>query len=163
MNEHAFRRISIALALVLAATAHLAAAEVRSATMQVSVRVVANCQISVTDLAFGSYDPLLENASKPLDGTADVAVLCTKDLRATVLMMNDGSSTRFLRSGDLTLSYGLFSDPARSRTWGGGTDGVQIVGTGSVPQKVMVYGRVPPSQVVPGGWYTDAVTAVVDF
>ena len=148
------------LAALLAPRPAVAASE--SAHLQVSVQVVPNCRILVTELAFGAYDPLLVHITQPLDGTADMSVLCTKALRATVVF-NENPSDRLMRSADGTLSYGLFSDAGRTRAWGTGADGVQITGTGSTPNRLTVYGRVPGSQVVPAGWYTDAVTATVDF
>ena len=148
------------LAALLATRPAAAASE--SVQLQVSVQVVPNCRILVTDLAFGAYDPLMQHAAQPLDGTADMSVLCTKALRASVLF-NNGSNARSMRSVDGSLSYALFSDASRTKTWGMGADAVQVIGTGSTPNRLTVYGRVPGAQVVPAGWYTDAVTATVDF
>jgi spore coat protein U-like protein len=149
------------LMALLATRPALAASD--SAQIQVSVQVVPNCRILVTELAFGSYDPLLQHATQPLDGTADLTVLCTKQLRASVLFNNTGTNARTMRSVDGTLTYSLFSDASRTKNWGTGSDAVQVIGTGSTPNRLTVYGRVPGSQIVAAGWYTDAVTATVDF
>ncbi|HUP45033.1 MAG TPA: spore coat U domain-containing protein [Thermoanaerobaculia bacterium] len=141
-----------------------AGAATDSARMQVSVSVIPNCRIAVTDLAFGAYDPLVEHATTNLDGTAQVRVVCTKNERASILMEENGSSIRTLRSGDSLLSYGIFSDPARTQTWGAGANAVQVTfDQGSTPQELTVFGRIPGGQVVPAGSYMDAVTATVDF
>jgi spore coat protein U-like protein len=154
---------SIVIVAAVLLTARTASAASDSARIQVSVQVIPNCKILISDLAFGAYDPLLENSSRALDGTANLSVLCTKELRANVLMTDGSGQERIMRNGADQLTYVLFSDPARTRTWGSGADAVQIVGTGSTPQELKIFGRVPPGQVVPSGWYTDAVTATVDF
>jgi spore coat protein U-like protein len=156
------RSIVAALAGLLLATA--ASGETNSALMQVSVEVVPNCRIAVTDLAFGDYDPLERHASTNLDGTARVRVVCTKNERATILMEQNGSEQRALRHGQSLLAYGIFSDPARTKIWGGGASGVQVsFEHGSAPQELTVFGRIPAGQVVPAGYYIDSVTATVDF
>ena len=141
-----------------------ARAETSSAQMQVSVRVVPNCRITVTDLSFGSYDPLVEHAARNLDGTALVRVACTKNERASILMEERGAPVRMLRSGSNELAYGIYSDSARTSLWGTGGNAVQLTfEEGSDPRELTVYGRIPPGQVVPAGMYIDSVTATVDF
>lgn len=141
-----------------------ARAATNSAQVQVSVRVVPNCRITVTDLSFGSYDPLVEHASRNLDGTALVRVTCTKNERASVLMEERGGPLRTLRSGSNELAYGIYSDSSRTSVWGTGGNAVQLsFEDGSDPRELTVYGRIPPGQVVPAGMYLDSVTATVDF
>ena len=156
-------RILITAVLLVLAAGRAASAATDAAQLQVSVQVIANCKILVTNLAFGAYDPMMQHASEPLDGTASLSVLCTKDLRASVLIDDDGSGARKMRSPESQISYALFSDSARTRVWGTGANAVQVTGTGSTPREMTVYGRVAASQVVPAGSYTDAVTARVDF
>ena len=149
------------LALFLAADA---GAATDSAVMQVSVSVVPNCRIAVTDMAFGAYDPLVQHATTNLDGTAQVRVVCTKNERASILMEENGSPVRSLRSGEHLLAYGIFSDSARTQVWGTGANAVQVsFEQGSTPQELTVFGRIAGGQVVPAGSYVDAVTATVDF
>lgn len=149
------------LVLLLALPASGATA---SALLQVSVRVVPNCRISVTDLAFGAYDPLVEHSVSNLDGTAQVRVICTKNERATILMEERSSAKRVLQSGQYNLTYGIFSDAARTKVWGSGGNAVQLTfEDGSDPHELTVFGRIPAGQVVPAGSYVDSVTATVDF
>lgn len=152
-----------AFVLVMLAATQAGMAATDAAQMQVSVEVIANCKILVTNLAFGAYDPLLQHSKEPLDGTASMSVLCTKDLRATVLIEDDGSGARKMKASGSEVSYAIFSDSARTRPWGTGGNAVQVTGNGSTPREMTVYGRVAASQVVPAGSYTDAVTARVDF
>lgn len=156
--------LAAATMFLLLLSAQIANAATTSAQIQVSVQVIANCRIVVTDLAFGAYDPLVEHSTAALDGSANVQVLCTKNLRATVLMDdNSGVASRFMRSGSDSLPYAIFSDASRTKVWGTGANAIQITGTGTSPQELTVFGRIPAGQVVPAGWYTDAVTATVDF
>jgi spore coat protein U-like protein len=157
-------RTAIAAALAALLLTGPASAASNSAQMQVSVRVVPNCRITVTDLSFGSYDPLVEHASQHLDGTAQVRVACTKNERATILMDERGTPARSLRSGSYELNYDIFSDSARTQPWRSGSQGVQLTfEKGSDPHELTVFGRIPRGQVVPAGTYLDSVTATVDF
>lgn len=155
--------IGVLAGIVLLLGVQNASAASESARIQVSVQVVPNCKILVSDLAFGSYDPLMNHATGALDATANLRVLCTKSLRANVLMTDSGSRERLMRNGSDQLAYAVFSDPARTKVWAAGADAVQIIGNGATPQEMTIFGRVPAGQIVPAGWYTDAVTATVDF
>ncbi|HEU4522323.1 MAG TPA: spore coat U domain-containing protein, partial [Thermoanaerobaculia bacterium] len=112
-----------------------------SALMQVTVRVVPHCRIAVTDLAFGAYDPLVEHAGSNLDGTAEVRVVCTRNERATILMEERGSPNRTLRSGQHLLTYGIFTDAARTQVWGSGGNAVQVIFDEANSQELTVFGR----------------------
>lgn len=135
--------------------------------LQVSVTVVPNCRVSVTDLAFGNYDPLLANIEQPLDGSAQLQMVCTKNSQATVMFdagRNGVASSRVMTMGTERVSYDLFRDSARTQRWGDGTDAIHVVGTGNPnPLQFTVFGRVPPGQEVGAGSYSDIVTATVDF
>jgi spore coat protein U-like protein len=157
-------RIAMMSSLLALLTAVAGEAATESARMNVTARVVPNCRITVTDLAFGAYDPLVEHANQSLDGTAVVRVVCTKNERAAILMEDNGSPARALSFGTYALTYGLFSDSARTKIWGGPATDVQVsFEDGSIPQELTVFGRIPGGQVVPAGPYADAVTATVDF
>lgn len=84
--------------------------------------------------------------------------------------LNDGQnvsgSTRRMRLGATGnyVTYELYRDPARTQRWGvtTGSDTVPGTGTGSA-QNLTVYGRVPASQTVPAGSYSDVVTITVTY
>ncbi len=135
--------------------------------MQVSLNVVPNCRLSVTDLSFGNYDPLLGNADRPLDGAAQLQMVCTKNSQASI-MFDSGehgvASTRGMVLGSDRVSYDLFRDSARTERWADSADALHVTGTGSRnPQQFTVFGRVPAGQEVSAGAYSDIVTATVDF
>src|SRR5687768_14704595 len=132
-------RIGIVLMTGFLALFHTVQASAETATAQfnVTVHVVPNCRIAVTDLAFGAYDPLVLNSTQSLDGTALVRVNCTKNERATILMEENAASRRVLAFAGYELAYGLYSDSARTTVWGGRGSGVLVrFEGGSTPQEL---------------------------
>jgi spore coat protein U domain-containing protein, fimbrial subunit CupE1/2/3/6 len=168
MTMRTLRNImAFAASLVLATALQ---ANTSSAPLNVTAEVASNCVIATSNLAFGAYDPLVQNATQQLDASAGVSVLCTRSSRATVSIdsgRNSIGSSRTLAGGSQHVSYQLFRDADRTQEWGGGggaADSQQIVSEGiHKPQQLTVYGRIPPGQEVASGVYTDLVTATVDF
>ena len=156
-------RLAVIAGSALLMVMPLFASGTNAVRLDVTVKVVPNCRIEVTDLAFGIYDPIVENATRELDGIANVRVLCTRNARAAILIDGGSASSRSLASGDQRLQYGIFSDEARRTRWAVEKPLFFEFSTASSPRDLKVYGRIPPGQVVPAGWYTDTVTAVVDF
>ena len=54
-------------------------AAVDTGNLAVSASVAAKCTISDSTLAFGTYDPVVNNATTALDQVGTVDVACTKD------------------------------------------------------------------------------------
>jgi spore coat protein U-like protein len=137
-----------------------------STTFRVSARVEAVCEVTATDLAFGTYT---SNLGAPLQGTTQLRATCTPGSTYTV-GLNEGTSPgatvnqRKMVSGAQVLNYQLYSDSARSKIWGNtpGTDTETGVGTG-LAQDRTVFGAVPQAQVVPAGDYTDTITVRVYY
>ncbi len=72
----------IATVTALAATAVIlsagqAQAQTASASLDVSASVSRNCTIATEPLAFGAHDPVVANATNPLDGTGTIIITCT--------------------------------------------------------------------------------------
>lgn len=143
-----------------------------STSLAVSATVATNCTITTSAVNFGTYDPVVVNASAPLDGTGTVTVACTKGTNATIGLGAGANSaqasgtTRAMAgpSGNY-LSYELYQDSGRTTVW---TDsGTGLRSTGAAPNKAprdfTVYGRVPGGQDVEAGSYNDTVTATVNF
>lgn len=163
------RRMSL-LSMIAAALLFCGAnawAATASALMQVSVTVAPNCRISVTDLAFGTYDPIVANSDRQLDATADLRMVCTKGAQAAIMIdsgRNGSHGSRSLSSGTELVTYDLFRDSARTQRWADADNALHVVATGGKdPQLFTVFGRVPPGQEVPPGVYYDVITATVDF
>jgi spore coat protein U-like protein len=133
------------------------------------VRVTANlsttCSVATTNLAFGTYDPLIVNnagAGTDLDAQATITVTCST-ATATVVWITPGTAGRTM-TGPGNLSYELYSDDTRTVPWGATqTDAVQVSVPNGVATQVPVYGRVPRGQNVPVGAYSQTVTVTVNF
>ncbi len=166
-----FGTLAATAALLVGTTALTTPASAASATanLAVSATVVNNCSITTAPLAFGSYDPVVTNASTDLDGTGTVSVACTKGSTATIGLgvgSNASGSTRRMKdSGSNYLSYEIYQDSSRATVWG--NSGAGLLSPAAAPSKAAraftVYGRVPASQDVPAGSYADTVVATVNF
>jgi spore coat protein U domain-containing protein, fimbrial subunit CupE1/2/3/6 len=158
--------IGLGALVALAATPSVAPVEAATATttFQVTATVNATCLISATTLAFGAY------TGTQTDATSTVTVTCTNTTPYNV-GLNAGTfsgatvTTRRMTGTDANgLAYSLFQDSSRTVNWGNtvGTDTLAGTGNGAA-QALTVYGRVPASQFVAPGSYTDTITATVTF
>jgi spore coat protein U-like protein len=160
------RRIAVLLlGLVPLAELHAQSQQVQ-ATFRVSARVEAVCEVTASDLAFGTYTA---QAGTPLQGTTLLRSTCTPGTTYNV-GLDAGTSPgatinqRKMASGASSLNYQLYSDSARSTIWGNttGTDTVTGTGTGLAVDHT-VFGAVPAAQVVPAGDYQDTITVRVYY
>jgi len=163
----ALAAIAATTALVAALTPRASAATA-TANLTVSATVTKNCTVSTSALAFGSYDPVVANASANLDGTGTVSVACTRGATATVGLGTGGSasgSTRRLNDGAGNfLNYELYSDSGRSAVWNSGAGTLSLSAAPSrASRDFTVYGRIAGNQDVPAGTYGDTVVATVNF
>ncbi len=163
--SHSRHVLAFVACLVMATAAHAASS---SASLNVSAEVTSNCQIAISNLAFGAYDPLAQHSTQQLDAAADVSMLCTRNSRAAITIdigrNSLGSSRSLAGATQQRVVYQLYRDSGRTQQWGDSTDGLQFVSEGiHKPQQVTLYGRIPPGQEVASGVYTDVVTATVDF
>jgi spore coat protein U-like protein len=137
-----------------------------SATFKVTARVQAVCEVTASDLAFGTYT---SQGGAPLQGTTLLRATCTPNSSYNI-GLNEGTSPgatvnqRKMVSGAQALNYQLYQDAARSKIWGNttGTDTVTGVGTGTA-QDHTVFGSVPAAQVVPAGDYQDTITVRIYY
>ena len=160
------RRVFWLLALGLLVWAEVQAQQTASTTFRVSARVQALCEVSASDLDFGTYSA---QGGSPLQGTTLLRATCTPNTSYQV-GLNEGTSPgatvnqRRMVSGANALNYQLYSDTQRSRIWGNtpGTDTVTGVGTG-LAQDHTVFGSIPAAQVIPAGDYADTITVRVYY
>lgn len=153
------------LALLLAVPA--AGAATTNTTFTVNATVLAACTMSAANMNFGNYDA---NAATPTDTTSSLSVLCTNG-QSYVVSLDAGSTAgntmtaRYMTDGSESLAYSLYTDAGRTVIWGDGTSGTGTVsGTGSgTQQAITVYGRIPVSQLVGQGSYSDTITATVTY
>lgn len=127
-----------------------------------------SCSFSITNEAFGSLD-VTTNAV--VDTTATVSISCSSLLPVRVCINlgaggggASSAASRFMQSGTNTLSYGLYTDAARTTPWGsnlwsgGGANSVDVTfGIGGGSTTLTIYGRIfAGQQTVPPGPYLSA-------
>ncbi|MDR5856297.1 spore coat U domain-containing protein [Caballeronia sp. LZ062] len=136
--------------------------------LTLSATVIADCNIVAAPLAF----PAASLLNQPLQATSTVQVTCVSGAPYTVAL--DGGTTPggtvamrklALQSGAATVDYQLYTDAARTKPWGDGTNGTTTnTGTGvGSSQSFVVYGVVPAQTSQPAGKYSDTITATVSF
>lgn len=129
----------------------------------------ATCGITVFALDFGGYDTRF---ASPLDSTTTIKVNCLVGTPYLIRLDAGGHSRgsflpRKLKQtgGTYKLRYNLYRDSARTEIWGDGTGKTYVVnGTGQRFQvSRVVYGRIPGSQNVAPGAYSDTVTVTIEW
>ena len=145
-----------------------ALAQTASTNLAVSATVAKNCSITTTAVAFGSYDPVVANATTPLDGSGTVVVTCTKGAGTRIdlgLGANASGSVRRISGGTDFLTYELYQNTTRTTIWGSGAAAGQTIG--AAPSKAgrtfTVYGRVAAGQDVAAASYNDTVVANINY
>jgi len=168
------RTLSLTGALLLSVGAVTSTdAATQTANLAVSASVSASCSISTAPVAFGAYDPVVTNATAPLNGTGTVNVTCTSGASTTVTLgqgsnadtgSTDTAPARRMSDGSSHfLTYSLYSNTGRTTVWGN-TAGTGQASTGTGSQVALtVYGAVDAGQSVPTGSYSDTVVATVTF
>jgi spore coat protein U-like protein len=133
-------------------------------TASISGSVSPICSVSAGSLGFGTY-----SAAAASLGSATVSVNCSNGGAYRVSLGGGQYSTsatrRMLGPSNNYLSYELFSNSGRTVQWGNGTVfGGQVSGTGSgSAQSLIVYGRIPASQLSTPGTYSDSVLVTVEY
>jgi spore coat protein U-like protein len=161
--------VGVGAALTFAGFGSNTNAATATANLGVTATVTNNCTISTAPLAFGSYDPVVANASTNLDGTGTVVVACTKGSTATIgLGLGSNASGSVRRMGDGSsnfLTYELYQDSGRSTIWSNAGAGLlsPVAAPSKTARNFTVYGRVTSNQDVPAGSYSDTVVATVNF
>lgn len=146
--------------------APLAHAGTDTDSFDVTATVLATCEVSAQDLAFGNYDPV---AAAHLDGSAALSVTCTNATSYQVgLSLGDGAgatvAARRMTQGANTLSYTLYQDASHTTLWGSTLGGNTLTGVGTgAAATIDVYGRVPMQQAAPAGAYSDTIVVTVTW
>ncbi|WP_167514653.1 Csu type fimbrial protein [Mesorhizobium intechi] len=125
----------------------------------------ANCNVSATNVNFGSVGVLASN----VDSTGSVTVRCTDSTPYNIgLSAGSGSgatvASRKMTNGVKTVTYSLYSDSGRTTVWGNtiGTNTSSGTGTG-LDQAYTVYARAPAQTTPAPGTYTDTVVVTVTY
>jgi spore coat protein U-like protein len=159
---------ALMVAVVTVAGARAASAQTATSSFAVTANVVSKCTISSVALSFGDYDPLVVNASTPLDASSSVTIRCTKGASSNIgldLGLSASGSTRRMSGGGDFLTYELYKDASRTTVWG--NSGTGLLNPGVSPsmaaRTVSVYGRVPAAQDSTVAGYSDTITATITF
>lgn len=145
------------------------------ATLSGTAHAIADCTVSATGVAFGSYT---FNNPTPTDAAGNVQVSCSLIgllsliVSYDILLSTGGSGSyapRKMVNGANELQYNLYTNAGRSVVWGNGTAGTSIVsdgyllGIGTTVRNYPVYGRLPASQNTLAGAYVDTITVTVNY
>jgi spore coat protein U-like protein len=167
-NTKRTRILATVLAAMLPFTSGVAVAASKTATFDVTMRVVADCTIAATGIDFGQTGIM----TGAINGSSNINVTCTNTTPYNVGLdagTGAGSSgtTRFLAGatgGNAdTVEVKLFRQ-AGTGLWGNtqGTD--TLAGTGNGVQQVLtVYGEIPKQKAVTPDTYKSTITATIYF
>ena len=135
-----------------------------SPAFQVRAYVIPFCEVSATDIDFGTTGLLNTN----VDASGQVSVRCTNGTPYQV-RLNGGQAgasspdQRLMTKGSESVRYGIYRDSARTQGWGDlPGNAVAGVGTGNF-QTYTTYGRVFPQTTPSPGIYTDTVVVTVVY
>jgi spore coat protein U-like protein len=167
------RKSAVLAAVAAALVAGDAFATTKTANVTVSANVPKNCVINAGTLAFGTYDPIVTNASANLDMTGSISVVCTKSVgwaiglgagQNSANVPGGVTATRAMVDTGSYLGYEIYTDATRGTVWDN-TNTVGLTGSGA-SQSLTLYGRIPAGQTGAAAsiaGYGDTVLATVNF
>lgn len=163
------RVLAAALAAIMPFTSAGAAvyAKSKTATFDVTMRVVADCTIAANAIDFGQTGVI----TAAISGSSTINVTCTNTTPYNVGLdagtgVGSTGTTRFLNgSGGNTdtVAFNLYRSPG-SGLWGNtqGTDTMAGTGNGNA-QQLTVYGEVPVQKAPTPDSYKSTITATIYF
>lgn len=154
--------------------APIVAAVVLSLAASPAAASVAACTAGATAVAFGVYDP---TSGAPVPSTGSVTVSCLLILgppltMAYTIALSAGSGSyaaRAMHFGAPALAYNLYTTAGYGAVWGDGTGGSSLqsdsypLNAGGAIKNYTIYGRIPASQSIPAGVYTDTIVITVAY
>jgi spore coat protein U-like protein len=159
MSTRVLRKALLSSALVGVFSIPAANAAQVTDTFQVTATVEAECEVSATDLNFGTIDLQTDN-----DSTTTVSYRCTAGTVATIGLTYGTMSN----GGTGTLAYGLFQNDTGTPWDDSANTQVMPAATGfNNLETATVYGTVTSAQAqadgVEVGNYSDTVTVTLEF
>lgn len=154
------RIIVVLTALAVVAMAGLANAATQTSNLQVTATVTNGCRIdSVSNVAFGSYDPTdsVDNTA----GSGNVVTRCTKNTTYRIYI----TGTRTMAFGAESLNFDLYTDAGRTNIFPA-TFAAASPSTSSsnAPVTTTIYGKIPALQdAAAGGPYSATLTSTVEY
>lgn len=137
--------------------------------LNISASIANKCKLSnPVAVAFGSYDPVVDNATAALDATGSFDIKCTKG-GSGVIDLGNGSNfsspnRRMSDGGSNYLTYDLYTTTGRTVVWNA-TNTVTYGPAGDASSVTeTVYGRIPGAQInAVTGSYSDTVVVTVTY
>jgi spore coat protein U-like protein len=159
--------VTILAALLLCAAAP---AQAGLLTCGSGVLFASNVVIAVSDLSFGNYTPASTDfASTGISVTCGALGIDLLPSFTVSLTAANGTSpaTRYLDKSGSHLNYNIYTSNAYGAVWGDGTGG-SVTQTYSATLTLgavnyTAWGRVPASQYVAAGSYSDRITVTVSY
>jgi spore coat protein U-like protein len=143
-------------------------AQAGALAVQQTVRAVVstNCTADVgTALAFNTLTTTAVLAVSQTDAVGTITINCVNGTAYSVIAGNGNNYSggwRMVNGSGKYLTYGLYSNAARTTTFPSSGTTVAATGNGSA-QTLTVYGRVPAQTVGGTGDFTDAVAFTVTY
>ena len=134
----------------------------------VTANVTNTCNISATNMSFGSAGLL----TAALSGSALITAQCTMNDSYSIALnagMTAGASLSdrqmIIAGGSSVVHYQLYTSASNTLIWGDGTSGTGTLGgvANGANQTYTVYGRVPVQTTPAPGAYSDTVTATITY
>ena len=136
-----------------------------SASSSATATVVSSCNVSATNINFGSIGLLTANT----DAQGTLAIQCNSTLPYAVSLDGGLSAAtdptqRKMSSAGVNVIYGLYRDAARSLPWGNSAGVNTASGTGTgLSQNQTVYGRIAPQTTPIPAAYSDTIVTTVTY
>jgi len=141
-------------------------------SMAVPDMAQAVCQINLSTLNFGNYDPL---GTSSLDSVGNLEYFCSQPVPIVTITIDRGGAGSVLNRrmikpgghGTNVLLYNVYLDAAKTVIWGDGSQGSRIWSTPNPAVRtrinVPIYGRVPAGQDIGVGSYGDTLMITINF
>lgn len=161
-------RIAAVAVLGLSFTASMVAhSATETADFNVTLTILANCQITAEDIDFGTYSV---GQTADYSQTGDVVVTCAAGTTPYDVSLSTGGSGNYVtrqmtHSLVLLVNYNLYTEAAHTNVWGDGSGATVTQPSNTIDQvqTFTAYGNVPSGQTVTPGTYIDTITATVTF
>lgn len=129
----------------------------------------ASCSLGGVAVAFGAYDSL---TLQSVDTIGSLVFQCNQKAHNVMITLSPGSAASYaarrMLNGSQPLFYNLYRDVGRTIIWGDGSGGTQAYFIKN-PQPnnqditVPIFGRIPASQNVGVGSYSDTITVTLNY
>ena len=151
--------LAIFAAIGIMALSSVSMAATKTNNLNVTASVVANCNmVSVTDIAFGVYDP---TSATDLDVNGDMTFRCTKNTAYKTYLVGVRQMVGAVNLDNL--NFEIYSDAGRTTVFASDNSGGSTNAPDNNPITQTLYGRVTALQDVSVDTYAKVLTATVEY